>query len=129
MWITLGPGVFILDTLRIYRGELVMLSEALAEKVECVQTSWFGGAGGQLRAVQRKGRAHENSQVWYGGSCHRTVRLSRLGVGCRISGLDQLARRRNAVDRPWGSHFRSGHVADRRHRTDGTRVLQQSLRL
>ena len=32
MWITLGPGVFILDTLRVYRGELAMLSEALAEK-------------------------------------------------------------------------------------------------
>jgi len=32
MWITLGPGVFILDTLRVYRGGLVMLSEALAEK-------------------------------------------------------------------------------------------------
>jgi hypothetical protein len=31
MWITLGPGVF-LDTLRVYGGELVMLSEALAEK-------------------------------------------------------------------------------------------------
>jgi len=32
MWITLGPGVFILDTLRVYHGELVMLSEALGEK-------------------------------------------------------------------------------------------------
>ena len=32
MWITLGAGVFILDTLRVYRGGLVMLSEALAEK-------------------------------------------------------------------------------------------------
>ena len=60
MWITLGPGVFILDTLRIYRGELVMLSEALAEKVECVQTSWFGGAAGQLRRLNGRD-AHENS--------------------------------------------------------------------